>query len=275
MPRGRFGAVFFRSGAVTGRGIRIGSTLAQLRRAYPKLSPGRTDPARQPQLLSASRTSPTLGATRRREPGEARDADRVRRTRLRASRRRVRLRRSAVSTICPHDQPGHDPELSDRSCQRGELGGSPGRSRHARRPVQMPVPAVQDAAQGVVGIGRRRGACLPVPHADRLWSPEGGGDERPCRVPRRRARRLVRGRAAHRLPAPTAEDPRPLGGSNGGQDRRQRLGRDLLRHPHGLSAPRCQPCARARRRRFRAGTRCPGARGLPDGHAAQGEGHAC
>lgn len=34
MPRGRFGAVFLRKGAVTGRGIRIGSTLAQLRRAY-------------------------------------------------------------------------------------------------------------------------------------------------------------------------------------------------------------------------------------------------
>ena len=38
MPRGRFGAVLFRSGAVTGRGIRIGSTLVELRRAYPNLS---------------------------------------------------------------------------------------------------------------------------------------------------------------------------------------------------------------------------------------------
>jgi hypothetical protein len=38
MPRGRLGAVFLRKGAVTGKGIRIGSTLAQLRLAYRTLT---------------------------------------------------------------------------------------------------------------------------------------------------------------------------------------------------------------------------------------------
>jgi hypothetical protein len=38
MPRDRFGAVFFQRGAVTGRGIRIGSTLAQVRRAYGRMT---------------------------------------------------------------------------------------------------------------------------------------------------------------------------------------------------------------------------------------------
>jgi hypothetical protein len=37
-PRDRFGAVFFSRGAVTGKGIRIGSSLAQLQRAYARLT---------------------------------------------------------------------------------------------------------------------------------------------------------------------------------------------------------------------------------------------
>jgi hypothetical protein len=37
-PRDRFGALFLRRGVVTGRAIRIGSTLARLRSAYPRLS---------------------------------------------------------------------------------------------------------------------------------------------------------------------------------------------------------------------------------------------
>jgi hypothetical protein len=41
-PRDRFGAVFVRRGAVTGRGIRIGSTLSRLRAAYGTL-PSRPD----------------------------------------------------------------------------------------------------------------------------------------------------------------------------------------------------------------------------------------
>jgi hypothetical protein len=41
-PRDRFGAVFLRRGAVTGKGIRMGSTLAQLRDAHGTL-PSRPD----------------------------------------------------------------------------------------------------------------------------------------------------------------------------------------------------------------------------------------
>ena len=64
---------------------------------------------------------------------------------------------------------------------------------------------------GESGPRSERRARLSVPEADRLCSPGVGHDERARRVPRRRARRLVRGRAAHRLPAPAAQDPRPLG----------------------------------------------------------------
>jgi hypothetical protein len=38
MPHGRLGAVFFRGGVVTGRGIRVGSTVSQLGRAYRSLT---------------------------------------------------------------------------------------------------------------------------------------------------------------------------------------------------------------------------------------------
>jgi hypothetical protein len=46
MPRDRFGAAFLSKGAVTGRGIRIGSTLAELKRAHRRLrrEPNRSDP---------------------------------------------------------------------------------------------------------------------------------------------------------------------------------------------------------------------------------------
>jgi hypothetical protein len=97
MPRGRFGAVFFRSGAVTGRGIRIGSTLAQLRRLPEAQLPAGQIHPRGPQLLPASRTRPALGAARRHRPAEAGDADRVRRARVRTSRRSVRLGSAAHS----------------------------------------------------------------------------------------------------------------------------------------------------------------------------------
>jgi hypothetical protein len=141
MPRGRFGAVFFRSGAATGRGIRIGSTLAQLRRAYPKL---RSRPDRYihggRNYFFASRTRPALGAARRREPGEARDADRVRRARVRTSRRRVRLRSVAHRGIRAASSSAGRRAVRGRGCRRSgrrRLWSPEARSRDprvARRP---------------------------------------------------------------------------------------------------------------------------------------------
>ncbi len=96
-----------------------------------------------------------------------------------------------------HDRHGDVPG-QDRSRQRGELERSPGRARHTGRSVQMPVPALQDAARRVLGLGRPRGARLPVPDADRLRATRVRHDERSRRLPRRRARRLVR----NRNPAP-------------------------------------------------------------------------
>ena len=62
-----------------------------------------------------------------------------------------------------------------------------------------------------VAFGSRRGTRPPAARADRLWAPGVGHDERPRRLPRRRTRRLVRGRAAHGVRAPDA-DARPWTG---------------------------------------------------------------
>ena len=120
------------------------------------------------------------------------------------------------------------------------LGGrDPSRCQCQRYKMRSRSPASVGAAELPAGCASRRTAVTGIGH-----------DVRARGLPRRR-RRLVRGRAPQRLPAPAARLPRPLGGPGGGQDRRQRLGRDLLRHAGGLPAPRRQPCARARRRRLR------------------------
>ena len=137
----------------------------------------------------------------------------------------------------------------------------------------MPVPALQDprAAMGLrADVGSRRATCRPAARAHALRSPRGAHDERPCSLPRRRARRLVRGRASHRLCASWSS---PLGGPIRGQDRRQCLARDLLRHPHGFPPPRRQPYARPRSRRFRPAAGRPCARGVHHDHAVQAGHH--
>ena len=65
------------------------------------------------------------------------------------------------------------------------------------------------------------------------------------RLPRRRARRLVRGRAANRLRAPAAQDPRSLGGR--AEDKADdSVWAVTCFHPRRLPPPRRQPRARAR-----------------------------
>ena len=104
--------------------------------------------------------------------------------------------------------------------------------------------------RGVLGLRGRRGG-LPAPGADRLRSPRGHDsglvaylDGEPvgwCAVEPRTAypRLLLKTRV-------------PWEGRAEDKSRRGCLGRDLLRHPHGLPAPRRQPSAGPRRRRLRA-----------------------
>ena len=106
MPRGRFGAVFFRNGAVTGRGIRIGSTLAELRRATrAQLPAGQIFHGGRNYFLRRAR-APHWEFRVDVSPGEPRDADRVRRPRVRTARRRVRPRRARSVRLPAEQLPG-------------------------------------------------------------------------------------------------------------------------------------------------------------------------
>ena len=157
--------------------------------------------------------------------------------------------------------------ISVRARQRGELGGPAKGLRHAWRGVQVPVPAVQAAAAGV--------ASLPVEErAHRLRQqtdcghPESGTtsglvaylDGEPvgwCAVEPRTAYGLLRNTRV------------PWAGRDGGQDRRRRLGGDLLAHPRGF--PR-RGVSRALARATVDFARERGARatrGLPDDHPAR------
>jgi GNAT superfamily N-acetyltransferase len=61
------------------------------------------------------------------------------------------------------------------------------------------VPAVQAPAERGVLKVPGRGTRLPAPSADRLWASRVGHDQRTRGVSRRRACRLVRRRATHRI----------------------------------------------------------------------------
>ena len=150
---------------------------------------------------------------------------------------RVRMTDAAITIV-----PANEASWEDLQAVLGTRG-DPSRCQCQRYKMQ---PGESWASVGAEELALRLRAQTDCGH------PAVGHDERPRRLPRRRARRLVRGRAAHRLSAPAAQDARPLGGPSRGQGRRQRLGGDLLRHPRGFPAPRRQPCARARCRRVRA-----------------------
>ena len=120
----------------------------------------------------------------------------------------------------------------------------------------MPVPAVQDAArESWASVGAEELAFRLRAQTD-CGHPE---SETTSGLVAYLDGEPVGWCASSRAPPTRACCSRPAcpGGPSRGQDRRQRLGRDLLRHPHGLPPPRDQPCARARRGglRTRAGAR--------------------
>ncbi len=110
--------------------------------------------------------------------------------------------------------------------------------------------------------------------ADRLRESWVGHEQRPGRPPRRRARRLARGRAAHRLRGPAAQQSGRVGGSRGGQERRQCLGGDLLRHAVGFRKRGVSPALTCSAVDFAPQARGPRDRGLPDGDEEHDSGGA-
>ena len=156
---------------------------------------------------------------------------------------------------------------SRRSSRPGEQAGTTFR-RSSAGVASRPDAGARGSRWRPASRGRTSAqpSTPPAPHADPVRSPGVGADQRPRGLPRRRTRRLVRGRAAHRLPAHAPQQPRPVGGKERGQGRQQRVGRDLLRHSHRLPPTRHRVCTRAHGRRVRQAARCPCCRGLPDDH---------
>ena len=126
----------------------------------------------------------------------------------------------------------------------------------ARAAIRRPASASGSRSATRSGTRFPSRSAGAAARADRMRPSRGRHDERTRRLPRRRAGRLVRGRAAHRLPAP-GRDARAVERPGRGQGRRQRLGGDLLRDPRGLPAPRRQPGARPRGGGFRPRARGP------------------
>src|SRR5690606_2411364 len=112
-----------------------------------------------------------------------------------------------------------------------------------------------------------RGARAAPARADELRRPGRPDDERSRGVPRRRARRVGRGRATPLVPAP-ARQPRALdrtgGGRRPGRGRPRRVGGRVLRRARGVPGPRPHVRPRARGRRPRARAWRGRGRGLPD-----------
>ncbi len=160
----------------------------------------------------------------------------------------------------------------DRPRERGVPRGPAGHLRRARLPGRT-------ASASGSRSGRAAGPSRPPPSAWRAWS------RRPTAATRARPGRAASSRTSFGEPVgwcavePRSNYPRlppqrvvfKQRGEDPADD--ERLGRDLLRHPRRLPAPRHHARARRGHCRLRPRARRPGARGLPDDHRARAGGH--